>query len=140
MNTKNLIKKHKLLLKNNNFLNNQNYVLWNYLESKIFNKYKKKNFIEKIEKKRMNSLWFFSIWLIFIFIWSFLKNYYILIIIWIIIIFIPSIFYWIYNKIKKFLLYYKYYLIKKKFLGNRYIFRKKINKRIKRNDYIIFNK
>jgi len=137
MKIKNLVEKHQKLLKNDNFRNNQNYVLWNYLTAQIFNKYKKKNFIEKYKEKITQII--ILLWFIFLMLGKILINFY-LYFFWGFLVVFPTIFYGIYKIINISYIFNKYYLNKTRFCGERYIFRKKIRNKIYKNDYIIFKK
>ena len=137
INTKNITKKHRLLLENKNFMNNQNYVLSDFSESKVYNKYKKTFF----NKWHYTFLFTLSLYLIPIF-WILSEKYNYLnlmntgLYLLFFIIFSPLI----YILIKGFLNYLLYKKFKINFISKKYIFRKKIRNRVYRNDYIIFKK
>ena len=137
MKTKHLVYKHQKLLNNKNFRNNQNYLLSNFLESKIYNKYRKKTFIEKYYSYYL----MLSFFLLFIF--AELSDFYNnskYLSFWIFLLFttiFSPILIWILSEI---FYYFKYKIYNNNFIWKKYVYRKKIRNRIYKNDYIIFKK
>ena len=137
MKIKHLVKKHQKLLKSNSFLNNQNYVLWNYSKSKVHLQYKSKSFAFKHKDTIIN--WFTVLGFPFFMYGGIIVNVKI-ICIWLVLMFIPRLIYFVSKNLSVFWYFQKYHLDNKKFIWKRYIFRKRIKSKINKRDYIIFKK